>query len=176
MKFFSTVAAMLAMFHVSLAAGIEPALGTPDVEFLYQANITVDDAWPVGDVGVGSIRILPILSGTFEGPRIKGTISHLGADWLYTDTFGVPIPDTRYNLLTDDGVNIYIRTSGAGLKDGRYQLRGFFSTGDEKYRWLTYIISYGIVSFDPASGSVQIEMWTVTPPELDGPPSNRTLF
>lgn len=163
MKFLSTAAAVMALGQAGLSSA-QALLGKPSFEFLYTANISLGTPWDIGDFGLGSIQVLPIISGVFEGPKIKGNISHLGADWLHMDKFGVTLPDTRYNLLTDDGANIYIRTSGASLEDGRYVLRGVFQTGHEDYRWLNYIITYGTLYLYPTPDDfrIQIDMWQVS--------------
>lgn len=163
MKFFSAASAALALAQSGLVAA-QALLGTPEIEFLYTANISLGTPWAIGDVGLGSIQVLPIISGVFEGPKIKGNISHLGADWLHTDIFNVSLPDTRYNLRTDDGADIFIRTSGASIEDGRYVLRGVFQTGHEDYRWLNYIITYGTLWIYPTPDDfrIQIDMWQVS--------------
>ena len=89
---------------------------------------------------------------------------HQSTDWLHTDIYNVSLPDTRYNLRTDDGADIFIRTSGASIEDGRYVLRGVFQTGHEDYRWLNYIITYGTLWIYPTPDyfRIQIDMWQVS--------------
>ena len=75
---------------------------------------------------------------------------HLGADWVLADSFGTVHADARYNLVTDDGDNIFIQTNGPGqTPDGLAvklgHLRMTFETGSQKYYWLNNIIAVGIL-------------------------------
>lgn len=84
---------------------------------------------------------IPIVGGNFTGPRLSGEILNLGADWGLTDPqTGIFSPDTRYQLQTNDGANIYIQTSGSLQPDATVHLRLIFETGDKKYYWLNNVI------------------------------------
>lgn len=139
-------------------------LGTPTYEFLYTVNVTLGERWQVGDYGQGSRVVIPITGGSFEGPHLSGTVSNLGADWGMTDSKGVFFPDTRYNLRTDDGADIYIQTTGPTRPDGRTLLRGTFQTGHPDYEWLNYILAVGVLqrpTGDEQGKFVLIDMWQV---------------
>lgn len=66
----------------------------------------------LGPVARGRRRVIPIVGGTFEGPRIKGTILNQGADWQIVRADGFTEIDTRYMLQTDAGSLIYIQNAG----------------------------------------------------------------
>ena len=84
---------------------------------------------------------IPIVGGEFLGPRLKGRVLDLGADWGLTDPkTGIFSPDTRYQLQTYDGAWIYIRTSGSGQPSGETHLRVVFETGDSRYYWLNSVV------------------------------------
>lgn len=68
-------------------------------------------------------------------------------------------PDTRYSLRTDDGENIYIKTAGSGVADGKSFLRGVYETGSEKYFWLNYAIAVGVLHVGGGGSYVTIDMW-----------------
>ena len=88
----------------------------PKPAFEYLGRWSVDLNSPVWELGqtsdLGKRRIIPITGGTFEGPKIKGTILNNGADWQVVKKDGVAIIDTRYLLQTDDGALIYLQTKG----------------------------------------------------------------
>ena len=88
---------------------------------------------------------------------------NLGADWGLVDKDGVFSADTRYQLQTDDGANIFIRTSGPAQTDGRLHLRLVFETGSSKYYWLNNIVAVGILK--SASGYVLIDAWQLDSPK-----------
>ncbi|KAL2203686.1 hypothetical protein CC79DRAFT_1371725 [Sarocladium strictum] len=138
------------------------SFGTPSLTFLYHTDVTLGTSWSIGNTGFGNRVVIPITGGTFSGPRMSGTVQNLGADWGVTDTKGVFFPDTRYNLRTDDGADIYIQTSGPSQSDGTIHLRGVFETGSEKYDWLNYVVAVGVLK--AGAGTVSIDMWALTSP------------
>jgi hypothetical protein len=52
--------------------------------------------------------------------------------------------DTRYNVVTDDGANIFLQTSGPAQRNGDLHLRVIFETGDKKYYWLNNVVGMGV--------------------------------
>jgi hypothetical protein len=87
----------------------------------------------------------------------SGTILNLGADWGLTSSRGTFSADTRYNLRTSDGANIFIQTTGPAQPNGKIYLREIFETGDERYYWLNDIIGVGVLT--AGNGWVAIESW-----------------
>ncbi|EOD51025.1 putative nucleoside-diphosphate-sugar epimerase protein [Neofusicoccum parvum UCRNP2] len=84
---------------------------------------------------------IPIIGGNFTGPRMNGKILNLGADWGTTDIqTGIFSADTRYQLQTDNGASIFIRTSGPEQPNGDLHLRAVLETGDRKYYWLNNVV------------------------------------
>jgi feruloyl esterase len=136
----------------------------PPREFLYTVNATLGPRWTIGDTSRGSRVVIPITGGTFSGPRLRGTVTNLGADWGVTDERKVFFPDTRYNLRTDDGVDIYIQTYGPTQPDLRTLLRGTFEVGKgTKYEWLNYVMATGVLRRSEDFGNyVVIDMWQVS--------------
>jgi hypothetical protein len=65
-----------------------------------------------GDTLRGRRRIIPIIGGAVDGPRLKGRILDLGADWQVIGADGLCDIDTRYGLQTNDGAFIDIRNRG----------------------------------------------------------------
>lgn len=65
----------------------------------------------------------------------------MGADWGLAYSSGAFYPDTRYNLVTDDGHNVYIRTNGAYQPDTSGHLEARFETSlDGSYAWLNNVV------------------------------------
>ncbi|KAK3348166.1 hypothetical protein B0H65DRAFT_462569 [Neurospora tetraspora] len=100
---------------VAAVAAVPPA--PPGLSFLYSLNCTLGTQIPVGTGPRGTRIVIPIVGGTFQGPKLKGKILNLGADWALssTSTSGAESTvnvDTRYQLVTDDGANIFIQTRG----------------------------------------------------------------
>ena len=60
----------------------------------------------------GERRMVPILSGSFEGSRLKGTILPGGVDWQVIRPDGVAEIEAHYSLQTDDGALIRVINKG----------------------------------------------------------------
>jgi hypothetical protein len=129
-------------------------ISSPQLDFIFAAQVTVDPALDLGDVAKGGRRIVPITGGDFSGPQMRGRVLPGGADWQVLRSDGVAELEARYTLRTDDGALIYVRNHGlrhgppdviAALAAGRpvdpaqYYFRGaaFFETGAAHYAWIT---------------------------------------
>ena len=60
----------------------------------------------------GERRMVPILSGSFAGSRLKGTILAGGVDWQILRPDGVAEIEAHYSLQTDDGAVIRVINKG----------------------------------------------------------------
>ncbi|KAF2763241.1 hypothetical protein EJ05DRAFT_534626 [Pseudovirgaria hyperparasitica] len=119
----------------------------PSLTFLYTAYVDCLPNIYTSYGPFGNRTTIPIVGGNFTGPRMSGRILDVGADWGLTDVqTGIFSADTRYNLQTDDGANIFIRTSGPSQPSGGLQLRILFETGDARYYWLNNVIAVGVLS------------------------------
>ncbi|KAH7350976.1 hypothetical protein BKA65DRAFT_549959 [Rhexocercosporidium sp. MPI-PUGE-AT-0058] len=145
----------------ALAQSLVTEPKSPRLSFLYSANATLGPTINYGDGPRGNRVAIPIIGGTFTGPKLSGTIINLGADWGLTDNFGTFNPDTRYGLKTNDGANIYIQTSGPAKADGIH-LRLLFETGHKNYTWLNHIVAVGLLK--AGNGYVLIDAWEMQSP------------
>ena len=92
----------------------------PGLEFLYTAFVDCTASIYETQGPRGIRKAIPIVGGNFTGPKLSGKILDLGADWGVTDPqTGIFSADTRYNLQTHDGANLWLRTSGPGVP-GQY--------------------------------------------------------
>ncbi len=87
-------------------------LGKPDLEYVCTLKVQIDKAIVVGETGKGTRRIIPITGGTFEGPKMKGSVVNGGADWQVLRADGTTELDAVYTLKTDDSTFIYIKNTG----------------------------------------------------------------
>jgi hypothetical protein len=60
----------------------------------------------------GTRGVLGVTHGTFEGPRLAGTISGPGGDWFTVRATGSLKLDVRLLLVVDDGANVLLTYSG----------------------------------------------------------------
>ena len=79
-------------------------------------QVVVPPPQRLGAVPQGTRIIAPITSGTFEGPRLRGTVLAGAADWTLMRSDGVLELDLRMTLQTDDGA--LISMTSFGLRHG----------------------------------------------------------
>ncbi|KAL6702631.1 hypothetical protein ACN47E_001300 [Coniothyrium glycines] len=162
MRFLHTIT----FFAVSIASTMaQTAPSPPELTLLYSMEALLGDRFSLGPVPNGQERIvIPIVGGTFKGPRLSGKVLNLGADWRLTDANGAIRPDARYNIQTDDGTNIFVQTIGLPPgNDGRTMLRGQFETATNgSYAWLNDVAAIGVLTRN-GTKSVLIDMWQATP-------------
>ena len=131
----------------------------PRLEYLFTMTATLAAAQAIRGGPVGTRMIFPVTGGTFDGPRLAGTIvANSGGDWVQVRADGSFRLDVRITLRTKDGADIYMAYAGIGVSDaGKTTIRTapLFETGDERYAWLNRIQAVasgasnaGTVSYD----------------------------
>jgi len=113
-----------------------------------------------GATPYGERRIINILGGTVDGPKLKGKILPGGADWQIVRADGVVDLRARYTVESDAGGHILVNSEG--LRHGPpeimaalardetvdpalYYFRAFmrFKTADPAASWLNRILAIG---------------------------------
>jgi hypothetical protein len=84
----------------------------PGLEYVCELKVKLNPPYIVGETPHGLRRIIPIIGGTVDGPKIKGEILNGGADWQIVRKDGVAELEAHYQMKTDDGVTIYIKNIG----------------------------------------------------------------
>jgi len=101
----------------------------------------------VGAAGGGRL-VVPVSGGTFEGPRLKGTVVTPSGDWILERPDGSRLLDVRLLLQTDDAQTIYVWWRGIAytLPGGALFARILpaFETRAPQYAWLNNVISVGV--------------------------------
>lgn len=148
----------------------------PQLEFVCELRVKIADPYVVGETPHGLRRIIPIVGGTFEGPKMKGEILNGGADWQIVRKDGVAELEAHYQLKTDDGVIIYIKNTGLRVatpevaarigrgeqvSPGEYYFRAApkFEAPAGKYNWLNNALFICTALRNP--DSVIINVWKV---------------
>ena len=134
----------------------------PKLEFLMQFTAELDAPQVVGETPQGDRRIVPVIGGSFSGPKLKGQVlSGAGGDWLLFRKDGAAQLDVRTTLRTDDGALIYVSYRGISIipPDTRAKIMAgekvdpstyyfrttpYFETASEKYAWLNKIVTIGV--------------------------------
>ena len=87
-----------------------PPLSSLPVDFLFSITAgTADPAPVVLPRAGGNLTIITVMSGTFEGPKIRGRVLPVaGGDWVSVRDDGSMRLDVRIVLETDDGALVYM--------------------------------------------------------------------
>ena len=104
-------------------------LPPPILSHVCDLEVDLDPIMEMGTGRAGHRRIVPIIGGRVEGPRLNGRILNLGADWQTVFMDGMAELDTRYAVETDDGVLIEIRNYG--LRHGPPEVIAAIARGEE---------------------------------------------
>lgn len=139
------------------------AMADPTLEYVCELKVTCDAGYSCGKTAHGERFIIPINGGTFEGPKMKGTVIPGGADYQLVDKErGRTELEAIYSIRTDDGVNIHIRNCGLLVsKDGFYFRTApkFEAPQDSKYDWLNNAIFVCVP--EGKQGYISLKVWMV---------------
>jgi hypothetical protein len=86
------------------------------LEFIFGVDVAVAPPLVVGESSRGLRRIVPILGGSVQGPRLRGEVLPGGADWQYVRPDGVLSLEARYTIRAAD--NALIQVINRGLRHG----------------------------------------------------------
>lgn len=76
-------------------------------EWVFRIEVVCAAEQALGNSPEGLRLNYPIVRGTVEGPRLRGTVRP-GEDWYLSRRDGLGAPDARYGLMSDDGVLINV--------------------------------------------------------------------
>lgn len=129
-----------------------------ETRLLFDIILSVGTPQLLGGTPAGDRRVVPVLGGTFEGERLRGTVEPGGSDWILMRPDGAAQLDVRLTLRTDDGALIGmtyrgVRHGPASVIDrlnrgekvdpSEYYFRTspFFETSADRYEWLNRIVA-----------------------------------
>jgi hypothetical protein len=147
---------------------------TPELEYVCELKIKLNPPYIVGETPHGLRRIIPIIGGTVEGPKINGEILNGGADWQIVRKDGVAELEAHYQMKTMDGVTIYIKNiglrvatpevaarigKGEQVSPSEYYFRAVpkFEAPTGKYEWMNNAIFVCTGERNP--DNVSIKVW-----------------
>jgi hypothetical protein len=132
----------------------------PKLEHICDLTVELDPIREMGMGRAGKRRIIPIVGGTVQGPRLNGRILNLGADWQTIFADGLAELDTRYAIETNDGATIEIinygyrhgppevisalaRGEAVATDDYYMRTHARLETGDSRYDWVNRTLFVG---------------------------------
>jgi hypothetical protein len=130
----------------------------PQLEWIGRCRADLGEPLELGHTPWGRRRIIPVVGGEFDGPRLSATILAGGADWQVIHEDGMAAIDTRYTLQTQDQALISVATRGVRhgppdilrrLADGQpvdpadyyFRVSIQYETGAAAYQWLNRIVA-----------------------------------
>ena len=154
--------ALLTAFSLQVFAQVETPKETPQLEFAMQLKVTIGEAYSCGETQHGERIIIPITGGTFEGPKLKGTILNGGADYqLVNKALNRTELEAIYCIKTDDSVNIHVRNKGI-IADGYFKCAPQFEApADSKYAWLNNAIFVCSPDWTQGFKGIVLNVWMV---------------
>jgi hypothetical protein len=131
----------------------------------------------IGPVAEGLRLNVYITGGEVSGPKLRGTVLPVGADWATVRTDGVLVLDVRatiethdqaliyasYNGLMDTGPDGYEKVlNGEFTPDGTpIRITPRFQTAHPTYQWLNRLVCVGIGESHPSVPEVRYDIYAV---------------
>lgn len=153
--------------------GEMPAM--PALEYLVAISADVGELVSLGHGPLGERRVVDILGGSFEGPRLRGKVLG-GQDWQIARSDGVLDIDARYTMQAEGGGKVRVVSQGyrhgppqvmARLARGEdvdpadYFFRTMirFETGDAELAWLNKTLA--VATAVRKARRVEVRAWRV---------------
>jgi hypothetical protein len=144
-----------------LAATSASAAEEEKLQSEFLLDLTLETRLPSA-VGAGRL-VVPVSGGSFEGPRLKGTIVPPGGDWIVKRPDGSSVLDVRLMLRTDDAQNIYMNWRGVAYpqQSGALYARitPLFETAAAKYAWLNNLVAVGV--YRPGKSEIAYRVYQI---------------
>ncbi len=99
------------------------------LEFLMRLAVNVGELVSMGHAPLGERRVVNIVGGTFEGPRMRGEVLPGGADWQIARRDGVLDLDARYALKEQGGG--LVRVVSQGYRRGPSEVLAALARGED---------------------------------------------
>jgi len=152
-------------------------LPQPVLEPICTITVTLGTPREMGQGRGGLRRIIPIIGGTVAGPKLRGKLLNVGADWQTVFTGGLAELDTRYAMETHDGavieiVNFGFRhgpqevmqavARGEDVDPATYYMRSHarLETGDARYGWVNLSLFVGTGARH--TSAVSVDLYQIT--------------
>jgi hypothetical protein len=149
-------------------------VNAPELRFAFEIEVGVATPLDLGQTQAGHRRVVPIAGGSVSGPRLRGRVLPVGADWQILRPDGTADLDARYAIQADDGALIYVINRGvrhgppevlAQLNQGErvdpasyyFRSSASFETSASQHVWLTRTILVGVGERYP--DKVVIRFW-----------------
>lgn len=144
---------------------------TPELEFVLQLKVTLGETYAIDSTQHGRRIVIPITGGTFEGPRLRGTILNGGADYQLANADGSRTElEAIYSIQTEDGIYIHVRNRGIiyNGKDADGQPSFYFKAAPQfeapqnsRYGWLNNALFVCQPDWSQPFKGIVLNVWRV---------------
>lgn len=148
------------------------------MEHVTSYRATLAEPEVIGPVPEGLRLNFYVTGGEVLGPRIKGVVRPVGADWLTVRPDGVGILDVRTTLETEDGALIYTHYTGVAefgpegysrFIEGTppppegfdLKIRPVYQTSHPDYLWLNRAFCIGVGKAFPDKREVSYDIYSI---------------
>jgi len=132
-----------------------------ELELVTSYEATLDPPEVIGETAEGYRANYYVTGGTVDGPKLKGKLRPVGADWLNIRTDGVLILDVKATIESHDGALIYVTYNGViDLGENGYaeflagnppppegldiRMTPMFRTSHPDYLWMNRAVCVGV--------------------------------
>lgn len=166
----SVFTVLFSLLALTVNAQGEAPKNEPKLEFALQLKVTLGQTYTINNTQHGHRTVVPITGGTFEGPRLKGTIISGGADYQLSSPDGRTELEAIYSIRTDDGTYIHVRNRGIIYNgkdaDGNpsFYFRAaplFEAPADGKYGWLNNALFVCTPEWSQEFQGIILNVWMV---------------
>lgn len=105
-----------------------PALAAPGLELVARLEVQVGAPVEVGRTPLGVRRMIPIVGGQVQGPRLTGSVLAGGSDVQLVRPDGVAEIEARYVVELDDGARVFVHN--AGVRHGPPEVMAAVARGE----------------------------------------------
>lgn len=139
-----------------------PPIVPPQARFVYEAIVEIGPTRMLGEGPSGERRIVPILGGRFEGPRLRGTVLPGGADRQLIRRDGIKRLEALYEMQAEDGavLTVFNRVLVDGEADRFSHID--ITAPDGPHAWLNRLLLVGTLHpLRPAREAVLIRAFSL---------------
>jgi Protein of unknown function (DUF3237) len=131
-------------------------------DFLMELVLEKGAASNVGPPGATRVAVA-IAGGTFQGPKLRGTIVGPSGDWIVGRPDGSNVLDIRAVLQTDDEQKVSMTCRGIAYPTPGGPLHArilpLFETGSARYAWLNNVVAVGVLR--PVPGKISYRVYEI---------------
>jgi hypothetical protein len=138
----------------------------PGLRFAFSIKARVGPIQDLGQTARGHRRVIDILGGEVQGPRLEGEVLPGGADWQIVRPDGTIEVVARYTIKSRSGATIYVQNEGLRVASpevlarmskgervpvGSYHFRTAprFETAEPSLKWLERATFVGVAARTP---------------------------